>query len=108
MEIRYRYLPPSALTPGMTLGKPLQVVEHGRVRLRMQDGHEITENCIEQLVAHHAEYACIAEKDTRSEAEKHAEWQQHEARMAHIFRFADLDNPPVRAFYDALLNHRKS
>ena len=107
MDIRYRYLPPSALSPGMILGKPLQVVERGRVCLRMQDGHEITESCITQLLAHHAECVCIVEEESRSKEERQAEWQKQEARMAQIFRFADLDNPQVRAFYDALLHYRK-
>ncbi len=92
----------------MALAKPLVLTERGRVTLRLPAGQILTEASLEQLAAHHAEYACIEEVDTRSEEERRAEWQQQEARLAQIFQFANLDSPDIRAFYQALLAYRKS
>lgn len=108
MDLRQRYLPLFNLSAGMVLAKPLVLIERGRVTLRLPAGHVLTEASLEQLAAHHAEYACIREEDTRSEAERQADWAQQEARQARVFQFADLDSPDIRAFYQALLAYRKS
>ncbi|MDR3411644.1 MAG: hypothetical protein P4L87_12000 [Formivibrio sp.] len=108
MDLRQKYVPLSVLEIGMTLAKPLVLTERGRVTLRLQAGHILTDASIEQLAAHHAEYACIEEEDTRSEEERLATWQQEETRLAGIFQFADLDSPDISALYQALLSYRKS
>lgn len=108
MVVRQQYLPASALIPGMVLAKPLVVAERGRVVLRIPAGHILTEAGIEQMLAHHAEYACIERVDNRPEAEREAEIAQEDARLRQIFRFANLDAPHTYAFFNALLNYRKS
>lgn len=108
MEIRQRYLPAAALMPGMVLAKPLVVSEHGRVLLRMPAGSVLTEPGLEQMLAHHAEYACIEQVDERPESECQAKAAQEEARLRQIFRFANLEAPHTRDFFNALLNYRKS
>lgn len=108
MTIRHRYISPTLLHPGMVLARPLVIAERGRVNLRMPSGRVLTETCIEQILAHRAEYICVEENDTRSEAECESDGLRQEARLAHIFRFANLESPNVRAFYNALLTYRKS
>ncbi len=108
MDLRHKYLPLFELRAGMTLAKPLVLTERGRVTLRLPAGQVLSEASIEQLLAHHAEYACIEEADSRSEAERQADGQAQEARLARIFQFANLDSPNIRAFYQALLAYRKS
>ena len=108
MNLRRRYLPLTELQPDMVLAKPLVLSERGRVTLRLPAGHVLTEASLEQLEAHHAEYACIDTEDTRTEIEQNEAWQQQEIRLAQIFQFADLTKPEIRSFYNALLAYRKS
>ncbi len=91
----------------MVLAKPLILSERGRVTLRLPAGHLLTETSLAQLEAHHAEYACIELEDLRTEEERLQDWQQQEARLQQIFRFADLGKPEIHAFYNALLTYRK-
>lgn len=108
MDLRHRYLPASGLKPGMVLAKPLVIIEYGRVLLRLPAGQTLTEAGIEQLLVHHAEYACVEVLEERSDAVRQAEEAAQEARLKQIFRFADLDSPDTCAFYNALLAYRKS
>lgn len=108
MNLRRRYLPLTELQPDMVLARPLVLSERGRVTLRLPAGHVLTETSLAQLEAHHAEYACIDAEDSRTVAEKEEAWQKEEERLAQIFRFADLNQPEIRTFYNALLVYRKS
>lgn len=108
MAVRLQYLPFSALQPGMVLGKPLVVTDRGRVRLRWPAGLQLTEAGLEQLLAHHAEYACVEVEDPRDEEQRQADAIRQEERLRTIFRFADLESSETRSFYDALLSYRKN
>lgn len=108
MAVRVRYLPLASLVSGMVLGKPLVLTDRGRITLRLPAGHLLTEPGLEQLHAHHAEYACVEVDDPRSAAELLIEAEQQEARLREIFRFADMNTPNIQAFFNALLSYRKS
>ncbi|SFN03913.1 hypothetical protein SAMN05660284_00349 [Formivibrio citricus] len=107
MAVRLRYLPLSALTPGMALGRPLVITDRGRITLRLPAGHLLTEPGLEQLLAHHAEYACVEVEDPRTDEARQADEEKQEARLREIFRFADPDSPEIAAFFNALLAYRK-
>lgn len=107
MATRLHYLPLAALQPGMVLGRPLVITDRSRITLRLPAGHLLTEAGLEQLHAHHAEYACVKVDDPRTEAEQQADAAQQEARLRDIFRFANLDAPNIHAFFNALLAYRK-
>lgn len=92
---------------GMVLALPVVVAEHGVVTLRFPAGHELTESNLRQLAVHHAEFVCVEIEDARSEEQREQDWQAHEARLQHIFRNADLEQPATAALYAALLAFRQ-
>lgn len=108
MNIRLRYLPLPEVKEGMALGRQLVLCEHGVIRFSLPAGHALTETNLRQLALHQAEFVCIREEDSRSEEEREQEWAAHEARLARIFRAADLDDPAVAGLYQAVLAYRRS
>lgn len=108
MSLRYRYLPLFELQAGMVLGRPVALAERGVVVLNLPAGHVLTEANLEQLAARHAEYACIAAEDERSEEFCRQHRATQEARLAAIFSHADLDHPETRALYEAVLAYRSA
>lgn len=108
MTTRLRYIPLHEASEGMLLGAALTLIEHGVVTFRLPAGHELTESNLRQLAVHHGEFVCIEETDTRSDDEREQQWAMDEARLARIFRLADLSQPALAGLYQAILNFRKS
>lgn len=108
MSVRLRYLPMQEIEAGMVLGHQLVLSERGVAVLNLPEGHVLTEANLAQLRARHAEYACIAAADTRSEAERQQLRQEQEARLRSIFRNADLEQAATRGLFDAVLAYRSA
>ena len=108
MPERLRYLPLFELEPGMVLGRPLVLSERGQAVFRLAAGQVLSEANLSQLRARHAEYACICEEDPRDESLRCQQRAAQEARLAAIFRNADLNHPETRAFYEAVLTYRSA
>lgn len=92
---------------GMILAVPAVIPEHGVVTLRLPAGHVLTESNLRQLAVRHAEFVCVEVEDARSPEEREEEWKAHEARLHHVFRHADLEQPMTSALFSALLAFRK-
>ena len=107
MEIRLRYLPLADVQEGMVLGAPLVVIEHGVSTFSLPAGHALTETNLRQMSIRHAEFVCVQMQDERTETERMGEWNAAEARLRHIFRAADLDDPVMANLYSAVLAYRK-
>jgi hypothetical protein len=108
MTIRQVYLPLFSVRAGMTLARPAVVTERQVTVLRLPAGHELTENNLAQLRAHHAHYLCIAEEDTRGEVLRAQNIAAQSARLERIFRNADPEHPETRAFQAAVRAYRLS
>ncbi len=106
MALRQRYLPLFELRAGMTLGRPITLMERGVAVLNLPAGQVLSEASLMQLRARHAEFACISEEDERDEILRRQERELHEARLAAVFRQADLNHPETRALYEAVLAYR--
>ena len=106
MALRQRYLPLFELRAGMTLGRPVTLMERGVVVLNLPAGHVLSEVSLTQLRVRHAEFACVSEEDERDETLRRQERDLQEARLAAIFRQADLSHPETRALYEAVLAYR--
>ncbi len=101
-----RHLPLTALRAGMVLAKPL-VTRHGvYLEEGLPSGHVLTAACLDKLRRGHTETACVLEHDPRTASQREQEQQAHAARLAQIFRHADLGHRPTRMLHDALLAHR--
>ena len=107
MEIRLRYLPIADAQEGMILGAPLVVTENGVSNFSLPAGHALTETNLRQMSIRQAEFVCVQIPDERSEAERDAEWKASEARLRHIFRASNLEEPVVAKLYSAVLSYRR-
>ena len=106
MVIRQVYLPLFSVRAGMTLARPAVVSERQVTALMLPAGHELTESNLAQLRAHHAHYLCIAEEDTRGDVLRAQNIAMQSARLDRIFCNADLEQPEMRAFYEAVRAYR--
>lgn len=108
VPVRLRYLPLPEVTAGMVLGAALILTEKGVISFSLPAGHELTESNLQQMRVRHAEFVCVQEVDQRSDAERTEAWMQAEARLQHIFRAADLQQPTLASLYEAVRAFRRS
>jgi len=107
MATHLQFLPLEEADEGMVLGAPLVLTEHGVMTYRLPAGHRLTESNLRQLAVHHGEFVCVEVEDLRNEAERQNQWLQHEKRLAHLFRRADLSNLALAALYQAVTRFRR-
>lgn len=103
---RLHYLPFDEVRAGMILGRPLSVTEANIVRYALPAEHELTEDNLNQLAAHHADFICITANETRSPDEIDADSMAATTRVLKAFVGSDLSNPTVAALFDRVLAYR--
>src|SRR5574343_802491 len=106
-NVHPRYLPLPEVAAGMVLGAPLVIAEKGVISFSLPAGHELTESNLHQMRVRRAEFVCVLEVDSRSEAERAEAWARAEARLQRIFRAADLRQPAMAGLYEAVLAFRR-
>lgn len=102
MNYRLHYLPLPDIAPGMVLGAPLILTEKGVISFSLPLGHVLTASNLQQMKVRQAEFVCVQEVDSRSDAECAAARAQAEARLQRLFRAADLRQPAVASLYEAV------
>lgn len=105
-KLRRRYLPFHQVHAGMVLGEPLTLTERHIVRFTLPAGHILTDENLQQMAAHHAEFVCMAEPDARSEEEIARDTRNAATRVQEIFAHADLSEPILAALYERVLAYR--
>jgi hypothetical protein len=108
VQNRLRYLPLAGLKPGMVLAKPLMVVDRGMLSEGLAAGHVLTQDSLAKLASRHAELACVHMADLRSTEQRREQLARAQARLAEIFREADMQHAPTLMLYRALLDFRAS
>lgn len=108
MKTRHRYIPLSEANVGMVLGASLNVVHRGMLSLTLPVGHALTDENLQQISTHCAEFICVAESDSRSDEQIAADVAQASARVTHIFDGADLGDPTLAALFDQVLSYRSA
>ena len=108
MRPRPRYIASVDAEPGMVLGSPVRVVEHGRLRFALPAGHSLTRDNLHQLMAHHAEYIFITEADSRRDEDVAVDAALAARRVMEIFDGADLADPVMAALFDQILIYRSA
>jgi len=106
MKTRQQYLPIELARAGMLLCEPVQVVEHGLVSMTLPASHVLTQESLNQLVAHHAEFIEVAVPDERSDEQIAVDAALSARRVMEIFSAADLTDPNMAAFFDLVLCYR--
>ena len=108
MRTRTRYIPIFEAEPGMVLGESLMVSVRGIVRLSIAAGHVLTEDLLQQLLAHRTEFIYIAESDDRSDEQVAVDAAMSARRTMEIFDGADLSNPTMTTLFNQVLVYRSS
>ena len=108
MRTRILYIPISEAEVGMTLSAPLNVVHRGRLNFTLPVGHVLTEENLQQLSAHFAEFMCVVQPDTRSDEVFAAEYALAVGRVTQIFEGADLSDPTMATLFKQVLGFRTS
>lgn len=107
LSYRCRYLPLQDVTAGMVLHDSLRIVTNGVLRFSLPQDHVLTSDNLYQLSIHQAEFVPIRVEDERSEENQLRESAIIEARLNQIFSTADLQNPTMAKFFNAVLAYRK-
>lgn len=108
MRTRQRFVPILEAQAGMLLSTPCNIVEHGYLSLSLPAGHTLTQENLSQLVAHHADYICITQDDTRSDEQVAVDAALSARRVMQIFDGADLTDPNMAALFDQVLGYRSA
>lgn len=106
MHTRRRYIAIEDVHPGMTLASPAFAVEHGLLGLQFPIGLVLTQDSIDQLHAHRAEFVEVEEPDPRTDAEIEMERAQIAADVQRIFRGANVEEPHMAALKAQVLAYR--
>jgi len=108
MRTRLHYIPISDAKEGMVLGAPLTVVYRGILSLTLPDGHALTDENMNQLSAHYAEFMCVLEDDTRTDDEVAVDAAKAADRVHQIFEGADLSDATLATLFDQVLGYRNT
>lgn len=108
MRVRHLVIPMEQAQSGMVLGQPLEVVFRRMLGLTLPAGHTLTEENLNQLRAHHAEFICIDQADHRSDEQVAIDAAQAARRVLTLFEGADLSAPHMAAFFDQVLAFRSA
>lgn len=108
MNYRCRYLPLQEVTEGMTLHAPLRIAKNGVLRFSLPQDLVLTADNLHQLAIHQAEFVPIRVEDERSEEKQLRECAIQEARLNQIFSAANLQQPLMTEFFNAVLAYRKA
>lgn len=108
MRTRPHYITLVEALPSMVLGAPVKVVQNGYLRFSLPAGHVLSEDCIQQLESHGAEYLFVAEKDERSNEDVAIDAAQAAHNVMQVFRDANMEDPTMAAFFDQVLAYRSA
>jgi hypothetical protein len=108
MKTRHHFLPIEAAQVGMVLCEPVQIAERGFLSMTLPAGHTLTQENLNQLNAHHAEFINVDLPDERSDEQVAVDVALSARRVMEIFGGADLTEPHMAAFFDQVLTYRSA
>lgn len=105
MRHRIKYVPAFEARAGMTLSEPAQ---DRNLSTLLPAGHTLTEENLQQLVAHQVELLCVAFDDSRSAEEIAEEASVMAKRVLDTFQTANLSDPLTAALFNQVLTYRSA
>jgi hypothetical protein len=105
MNMRIRYLPIENAVIGMVLG---DTVTDNHLRALLPSGAVLTDENLNQMLAHQVEFLCIAEPDTRSADEVSNDLATTLKQLEIVFERANLLDPLTKALFEQLLIYRSA
>lgn len=106
MGTRSRFISVTEARAGMRLAEPIQLVSHGRLTLSLAQGHLLTPQCVDQLLAHGAECLLVTEEDLRTPEQRAHDVDAMTRRVQQVFASADLSDPTMAALFAQVLAYR--
>jgi len=107
-RVRHLFVPLEHVRVGMVLSDSIQVSHRGYLSLTLPAGHVLTDENIEQLSIHHAEFIPIDQQDHRSDESVASDVASAVGRVLAIFNGVDLTEPDMAAFFDQVLAYRSA
>jgi hypothetical protein len=108
MKTRHHFLPIEDARPGMIISAAMQVAEHGYLSMTLPAGQTLTQENLNQLIAHHAEFVDVDLEDQRTNEQIAVDTALSARRLLEIFAGADLSVPHMAAFFDQILVYRSA
>jgi hypothetical protein len=106
MRTRFRFVAIDDVRPGMVLGSAAYAQDHGVLGLKFPGGLVLSQESIDQLWAHQAEYVEIEESDPRSDDEVARDTEQVAQHLALLFGGLDMSQPPLAGLFQQLVAYR--
>jgi hypothetical protein len=108
MRTRHHYIPIVEAKDGMVLGAPANAVSGGSVGFSLPAGHALTEENLNQLLAHRVEFIFVLMPDTRSDEQVAIDAAMAARRIIKIFEAADFSDANTAALFDQVLGYRSA
>ena len=107
-RIRHLFVPLELVRVGMVLYESIQVSHHGFLSVTLPAGHVLTDENIDQLTIHEAEFIPIAQPDLRSDEGVAVDVAHAVGRVLNLFKGVDLTDPSMADFFDQVLAYRSA
>lgn len=105
MRTRKHYLPIAHAAVGMVLAEP---VYDAYRRTYLPAGVALTDEHLQQLAAHHAEYICVGVPDERTDEQVADDVALASRRVIELFTQADLQDPMMAGLFNQVLLYRSN
>jgi len=106
MRTRKRFLAIDDVMPGMVLGAPALAQDHGVMGLKFPSGLVLSQESVDQLRAHQAEWVQVEEPDPRSDEEVAQDVVRAETDLKRQFGHLDLEQPGLAGLFQQLVAYR--
>lgn len=108
MRTRHHYIPIVEAKEGMVLGAPANAVSGGSMSFSLPAGHALTDENLDQLLAHHMEFLFVLKPDTRSDEQVAIDAAMAARRIIRIFDGADFSDANTATLFDQVLTYRSA
>jgi hypothetical protein len=106
MRTRFRFVAIDDVRPGMVLGAAAYAQDHGVLGLKFPGGLVLSQESIDQLWAHQAEFVEIEEPDPRTDDELAQDAVQVEQNLVQVFGGLDMAQTAVAGLFQQLVAYR--
>lgn len=108
MNTRLRHIPLIEIEAGMVLGAPVRGINKGILGFSLPAGHKLTQDNLQQLTTHQAEFICVEEEDTRSDEQIASDNARAARQVMAIFAGANLKDSTMASLLNQVLAYRRS
>jgi hypothetical protein len=105
MRSRIRYLPIELAREGMVL---VDAARDNYERVLLPVGAVLTDENLHQLVAHHVQFVCVSQAETRTPEQIAVDAAESARKVLKVFQRADLSDPLMASLFNQTLMYRSA